>query len=177
MSKMDARALNNWLQLGASVGVIIGLFLIVVELRQGELAMEADLRDEYFNSLLETRRTLLGENPLVVWEKACLSPDELSLQEHLILDAFFEITIFQILRIKLRADEIQPNYNWQSLATLEFIKMFQLSHGIAYFQATRNEWSRIDSEFVEFTDSALLSTQSRSQRCEDSESEIDFWIP
>ncbi len=43
---MDSNKLNNWLQVGAMFAVLVGLILLVVELRQNQDLMRAQTRHE-----------------------------------------------------------------------------------------------------------------------------------
>ena len=50
---MDSNKLNNWLQLGAMFAVLVGLILLVVELRQNRDLMRAQTRHELAMMLVD----------------------------------------------------------------------------------------------------------------------------
>lgn len=47
---MDSDRLNKWLTLGANVGVLIGIILLVIELNQNRDMMRSHLKAQGFNS-------------------------------------------------------------------------------------------------------------------------------
>ena len=53
---MDSDRLNRWLTLGANLGVLIGLALLVVEIRQGNQLALAKIEQTRSDSLLSWRR-------------------------------------------------------------------------------------------------------------------------
>ena len=62
---MDSDRLNRWLTLGANVGVLIGLALLVVEIRQGNQLALAQIEQTRSDSLLSWRREWVTNDEIV----------------------------------------------------------------------------------------------------------------
>ena len=80
---MTADTLNRWLTLGANVGVLIGIALLLIELNQNELMMRAQTRTELSNGIVEIL-SLSASNPqLASLTRRADDGEELSADEHL----------------------------------------------------------------------------------------------
>ena len=80
--------LNSWLQLGASIGVLIGLALVILQLQQGTKITTAQLGSESFESTIRANDLIVGEGLAVAWGKAMTNADDLTDTELSIVDAF-----------------------------------------------------------------------------------------
>ena len=50
---MKAKRINDWLTLGANIGVLIGIILLLVELNQNSTMMRAQTRFEVSQSIVD----------------------------------------------------------------------------------------------------------------------------
>jgi hypothetical protein len=75
---MNSEKAIFWIQLSAALAVMLGLGLVIWELRQAHQLARAQLISDGFLAELEDTRALLGENPTEVIMKGCLTPDELT---------------------------------------------------------------------------------------------------
>ena len=55
---MDPNRLSNWLTLGANVGVLVGLALLVLEINQNNLLVRAQIEQSRSQTLVEWRRQI-----------------------------------------------------------------------------------------------------------------------
>ena len=85
---MDIQKLNDWLQLVASVGVIIGLLLIVAELRQQELATRAEMSAILWNAEQDLNKSLQNETTSRALQMSVDAPLEMTTQDHIVVNAF-----------------------------------------------------------------------------------------
>lgn len=80
---------NRWLTLGANIGVLLGLIVLIVEVRQSanlsRIALEADRADAQMTFELR----MVDPAIAVVWEKSVYTPEDLTNAELRILDATF----------------------------------------------------------------------------------------
>ncbi len=53
---MDNHRLNRWLTLGANIGVLIGLLLLILELRQNHEIMRAQIKHDLAMGLVTVTR-------------------------------------------------------------------------------------------------------------------------
>lgn len=85
---MNLDKLNEWLQLTASIGVIIGLFLIAAELRQSETATRAEMSAILWNADQDVNKSLQNEATSRALQKSVDAPLEMTTQDHIIVNAF-----------------------------------------------------------------------------------------
>ena len=57
---MDSDRINRWLTLGANIGVLIGLFLLIVEIDQNNELMQAQIEQTRSETLVDWRREVVG---------------------------------------------------------------------------------------------------------------------
>ena len=85
---MNLERLNDWLQLLASVGVIIGLFLIAAELRQDALQSRVEMNAILWNADQEMNKSLQNETTSRALQKSVDAPLEMTTQDHIVVNAF-----------------------------------------------------------------------------------------
>jgi hypothetical protein len=80
--------------MGANVGVLIGLVILIVELRQSSDIAEA----QFYLDQVETNETLeftmLGDNPAAVWERSVFEPESLSPADIRVMDAYLSSRLY-----------------------------------------------------------------------------------
>jgi hypothetical protein len=86
---MDPNKIADWIQITATLGVLIGIVLVVLELRQAKAIAHADITANFFSETAQNNRVQMGENPAVVLAKACLRPNEVTAEELFVLEGFF----------------------------------------------------------------------------------------
>lgn len=79
--------INKWLQLAGNLGIVLGLLLVVVQLKQNaDLTKTQLLYDESQRQIdLETR--VVGEEGARVWARSLTEPGQLTLEEQRIVEA------------------------------------------------------------------------------------------
>ena len=80
--------------------LLIGVVLVLIELQQTRVLSFSQMVQERFTSIIDHDSKIYGENLASVFEKSCQSPDDLSLAESMIMDAYFKNQIVQIIRYK-----------------------------------------------------------------------------
>ena len=90
---MKSDRMHRWLTLGANFGVLIGILLLVVELRQNAVMMQAQTRSEISAGIVELFETVAENEQLASLRRRAdagerLSPDE-AYRYSIITRAFF----------------------------------------------------------------------------------------
>jgi len=78
---LTADTLNRWLTLGANVGVLIGIVLLLMELNQTELMMRAQTRTELSNGIVEILHVSASNPQLASLIRRADDGEELSADE------------------------------------------------------------------------------------------------
>ena len=74
---------KSWISLLTNIGVLVGLFLLVIELKQNSQQLELQLQFQANQKMFENNRDLAGENIAVIFAKAITTPEELTFEEGL----------------------------------------------------------------------------------------------
>ncbi len=85
---MDAGKMGNWLQVGANLGIILGLVLVGFQLKQNTDLLRVQLLYEESQSFINHERQMMGDNPAEAWAKALENPEGLSPAEFRVMDAY-----------------------------------------------------------------------------------------
>lgn len=97
---MDLAELISWIGIAANVGVVAGLVLVALQLRQNARITRAQVANDWFLADMQLELAMMGENPAATWAKAVFSPDDLDLTEAAILDRYFNFGLVQIQRLQ-----------------------------------------------------------------------------
>jgi hypothetical protein len=137
---MNLDKLNDWLQVLAAVGVIAGLVLVAYELRQEHELVRAQLGGESVRAFEDINRSVQDETTSRAIARACESPLDMSTQDHVILDGFFNEVIVGVLAREVYMqergmfeDDLQQYAAWVA----EFI--FVCEYGRAWYVENRDE--------------------------------------
>lgn len=134
---MNWEGINKWVQGLTSIGVLIGLGLVVFELQQSHAFMESDIRRSDFNAQITMRMSEAGENPTHTLAKACLGEEPLTIEDSLVLESYFQALITTALYGPVGYDllEITPGA-WRQFARQNLTKLIRLPQGREYYEST-----------------------------------------
>ncbi len=107
---MDSDRVNRWLTLGANVGVLIGIVLLAIELRQNNQLMEGEARRARASSVQETWTVMAENGELASLIAKDLNGEPLDQVGSLRLMAFWlrTLTDLQLAYQELPEDELAP---------------------------------------------------------------------
>lgn len=83
--------INKWLTLGANLGVLVGLFLLVFELRQNADLAIAQFRLDRSIAYDQFEQISIDPSFAEVWSKSVLDPQALTPAEYRILDSYLAL--------------------------------------------------------------------------------------
>ena len=115
---------KRWLQITSNIAILIGVFLVVWELRQNQALSRAQLASDGLIAQVELSHKLMGENPGLVLSKACIEPDNLTPEEKTILAAIFRSRV--MLGARNRTLEQIGNFgiDYESSVRTAFVAVF-----------------------------------------------------
>ena len=155
---MKLENLGNWLQISASIGIVIGLVLVIWELRQSQDIARAQMVDSTFGHIADLDIAELGEEPAPIQAKACEQPKELTRADLIVLDAFFVGTLDRFRRqihISRRSD-FYDDENWRNFP-FHYYTIFETHAGRSWWMIVRPRLLRNEPELVEAGDEILSS--------------------
>ena len=161
---MQSHSLHDWIQTLAAVSVLIGVFLVVYELRQSrEIVMSQLTNDSYFyESGLDLK--IAGEEPAKALSRACKEPDSLTTEDLIRLEAIYSHRLMYVDRhINLaRRGSFYEEDAWKEYAPSQFGPIFSTKVGQNYWRQVR-QWMQKDLR--EFGDNFLLELEANGARC------------
>ena len=95
---MNAERLTRWLTLGANIGVVIGLFLVAIQIKQDADLTKVQLFSDHTNSRREWNQAMMGSDPMTVVAKSVERPHELTFAELQIMDMYLIGALNEIRR-------------------------------------------------------------------------------
>lgn len=84
---MGNSKLVNWLQVSANIGIVLGLVLVGLQIKQSSDLAKIELLYEESNRFVELETKIVGENAAAVWAKSIDEPENLTLAEVRIVEA------------------------------------------------------------------------------------------
>lgn len=100
---MNSSKLSDWLQIAANVGIIGGLLLVGVQLKQNSDLLKTQLLYEESSRLVELETQVIGESGAEVWAKSIADPLSLDLSEQRIMEALLWSFVEQLRSTRLLA--------------------------------------------------------------------------
>ena len=97
---MDADKINRWLTLGANLGVLVGLLLLITELKQNAEFAQFQFASNSNALSEEIQLAMLGSEPAIAWSKSVLDPASLSEPEIKVLDVYHSLILNRWLRTR-----------------------------------------------------------------------------
>ncbi len=85
---MKMEKVNSSLALGANLGILVGLIVLIVELNQNTDHLKLQLMDQVNARQFEHNSMFIVENPASVIEKSLIEPENITYTEFRVLDAY-----------------------------------------------------------------------------------------
>jgi len=133
-----SRKIEFAIQLITGAAVLIGVILVIIELRQTRTLTFSQMSQERLAGVIEEKSKVYGENLADVFEKSCLNPEALTVGEALIMHAYFENQVEQIMRTYLLQihgvgfDAAMATADWTQAAAQFVYNIQRFPAGIAW---------------------------------------------
>ncbi len=151
---MESQRLSLWVQLVTGAAVLVGLGLVIWELKQTrELAAGQRVHDSY-SLLIEDARAIMGETFGEVIAKGCIDPQSLSDGEIVQLREYYNGGLYLIRRMKGLEEEAAFEIAWEDVARSYVKHGLDSKVGRLHYQERAEaglepEIQRIAAEFLE----------------------------
>lgn len=93
---MDSGKTNHWLQIAANAGIIGGLVLVGVQLKQNSDLLRTQLIYDESNRIVALETLVVGERGAEVWQKMVEDPEHLTLADQRIAEALIWSYVEQV---------------------------------------------------------------------------------
>ncbi len=155
---MDSNKVGYWIQVGANIGILGGLFLVGVQINQNTSAIKAQMNAGAHESLLQFEYTMMGENPSAVWAKSIENPKDLTLAEQRLIDAYF----YSYLERWRHSYDLAENgfvdeEQWRRFAQSEAAYILGNAYGRAWWKRWNDQSELLPPELKSVIESSLES--------------------
>ena len=94
-NKNKVERLNRWLTLGANIGVVLGLIILIFEVRQNAALTRTEMHVKRNNTLIDIELSLSSPATASAWVKSIRTPEEMSDAEIRIVEAHLVASMLQ----------------------------------------------------------------------------------
>ena len=101
---MNNSKLSNWLQIAANVGIVVGLLLVGVQLKQNSDLLKTQMLYDESRRAVDLESLVVGENGAEVWAKSISDAKNMSLPEQRIMEALLWSFSEQLRSTRLLAE-------------------------------------------------------------------------
>jgi hypothetical protein len=148
--------LGSWLQLGGNLGILIGLILVGLQMRQSTELLELQLRKTEAENYISSDLSVLGEEWPRVWQKQFDDPKGLTLAEQRILEAtLWADNVYRwASNYRLYEDGLTEADEWQSQVDTDIAWVLGNPYGRAWWDEVK-VIPTLPPELVEYVESKL----------------------
>jgi hypothetical protein len=131
---MNYGKLGNWLQISANIGIVFGLVLVGVQLKQNSNLMKTQLLYEESYRATELESRVVGENAAEVWARSLTDAKSLSLADQRIMEALLWSFIEQLRASRMLADlGLLDDEEWRARVESDAAFYLANKYGVAWW--------------------------------------------
>jgi len=128
-------SLQSWLQLVSNLAIIAGLGIVIYELNQTKQIAHAQIIQNDFASHVSRYIATMGEDPRETLARAAFHPDELSEEDAVVLDAFYNIIATNWTNVQRTSELIDLDRPWKFVVQSTTRKYFTTEPGRRWLEA------------------------------------------
>jgi hypothetical protein len=149
--------LEQWIQLSSTGAVLVGVVLVVIQLRQNSELIELQILKDDANSYIENEINLLPDNIYEIRQKSLDAPDELTLYEYQVLDGLYWATAVSRWRslYDLAERGLVNQSAWKNLIQEDVDWYFANEFGRAWWERVSTLESTLPTELIEHVNASL----------------------
>lgn len=156
---MNYDKLGNWLQVSANIGIVAGLLLVGVQLKQNSDLLKTQLLYEESDRLINIETQVVGENAAEVWAKSITDPKSLSLAEQRIMEAILWSFVEQLRATHMLADlGLLDNEEWRKRVNSDSGYYLANRYGIAWWRNFSKDTDTLPADLVTAVNARLAET-------------------
>lgn len=155
---MDSDRVARLLTLAANVGVIVGIVFLVLEMRQTSAIASAQVRLDYAAGWRSVDESRQDESFSEVLTKSIETPEELTLNEFVRLDAYYSGILDQLLTAQTARATGLVDGAFSEVASSIGAIYFSDEFARSWWRQVRSDWTiSLDNDFPSVLDKAILS--------------------
>ncbi len=159
---MESSKFGYWLQIGANVGMLIGLILVGLQMQQNSKLMELQIINDQNEAYIDGLWAAAGEQYADVWEKHLTEPENLSLSEMRVLEAGLLAPLSRWkTKYALFERGLLKSSDWKDAVRTDTTFLFASDYDWAYWQVIKIGGT-YPQELVNYIDARLAEAPDRT---------------
>jgi hypothetical protein len=147
---VDFAKFNNWLQVSANIGIVAGLVLVGVQLKQNSDLLKTQLLYEESHRSVELETEVIGEHGAKVWAKSIKDPRNLSLEEQRIMEALLWSFTEQLRATRLLGElGLLEDDEWRLRVNAETEFYFGNRYGTAWWKSFSTDNNALSKDLID----------------------------
>ena len=131
---MNYGKLGNWLQISANIGIVFGLLLVGVQLKQNSDLIKIQLLYEESYRATELEARVIGENAAEVWARSLTNAKSMSLADQRIMEALLWSFTEQLRASRMLADlGLLDDEEWRARVESDAAFFLANEYGVAWW--------------------------------------------
>ena len=131
---MNNSKISAWIQVTANVGIVIGLLLVGVQLKQNSNLLKTQLLYEESKVAINLETQVIGENGAEVWAKSITDAKSLNLAEQRVMEALLWSFTEQLRATHMLAElGLLEDVEWKKRVKSESAFFMANEYGIAWW--------------------------------------------
>ena len=152
---MNNGKLSNWLQITANIGIVVGLLLVGVQLKQNSDLLKTQLLYDESRRAVDLETLVVGENGAEVWAKSITDAKNISLPEQRIMEALLWSFVEQLRSTRLLTElGLLEDEEWRLRVSSESAFYLANDYGKAW-------WANYSSENSSLPDDLKAAINAR----------------
>ena len=138
---MEFNRSANWLQILGNFGLLGGLVLVALQIKQNSDLLELQLRKAEAENYISSELALVGEDFMETWQKHIESPEQLTLAEMRALDAvLYTHTLFRWWSsFQLYEEGLLEANVWQTAVNVDIGLYYNTPYSRAWWSEIRKQ--------------------------------------
>jgi len=154
---MEFTRINSWLQVGANVGIVVGLLLVGVQLKQNSDLLKTQLLYQESQRQIELETMVVGENGAAVWAKSINEPGNLTLSEQRVMEALLWSFAEQLRATRMLAElDLLDDEEWRLRVDAETGFFLGNTYGTAWWANYKDGNNALPSDLRQAIDDRLV---------------------
>jgi len=153
---MNSSRLSNWLQIAANTGIVVGLLLVGLQLKQNSDLLKTQLLYEESSRLVDLETQIVGEIGAEVWAKSISDPENLNLAEQRTMEALLWSYVEQLRSTRLLGElGLLEDEEWKARVRSDTAFYLGNKYGRAWWANFKEGNSMLSPELTEEIDLRL----------------------
>lgn len=153
---VDFSKTNSWLQIAANLGIVVGLLLVGIQLKQNSDLLKIQLLYQESDRAMQLEALLVGENGAEVWAKSIEDPEHLTLAEQRIMEALLWSYTEQLRSLRRLAElGLLDSTDWRLRVKTEAGFFYGSRYGTAWWKNFSGDDGLLPKDLVDAVDEHL----------------------